>query len=115
MSEIDPITHLQHMLDAARKARQFAEGRTRADLDRDDMFALAVVRLLEIIGEAATAVTEEVRMRAPQFPWKEIAGTRHRLAQGYFEVDLDIVWEIVSRDLPLLIATLEQLTAERET
>ena len=96
MSTIDPVARLHHMLDAARKARQFTQGRTRADLDTDEMFALAFVRLLEVIGEAANAVTDEIRKRAPQIPWKEIGGTRNRLVHGYFDVDLDIVWEIVT-------------------
>ena len=109
MSEIDPVTRLRHMLDAARKARQFAQGRTRTDLETDEMVALALVRLLEVIGEAASAVTEDIRKRAPQIPWKEIAGTRNRLVHGYFDVDLDIVWEIVTADLPPLITALERL------
>lgn len=111
MSEIDPITRLHHMLDAARKATQFAQGRTRADLETNEVLALALVRLLEVVGEAANAVTEDIRKRAPQIPWKEIAGTRNRLAHGYFDVDLDIVWEIVTHDLPPLIAALEQLVS----
>ena len=109
MSTIDPLVRPHHMLDAARKARQFTQGRTRADLDTDEMFALALVRLLEVIGEAANAVTEDIRNRAPQIPWKEIAGTRNRLVHGYFDVDLDIVWEIVTADLPPLITALERL------
>ena len=112
MSEIDPITRLHHMLDAARKAAQFAQGRTRADVETDEMLALALVRLLEVVDEAANAVTEDIRKRSPQIPWKEIAGTRNRLAHGYFDVDLDIVWEIVEKDLPSLIGQLERLISE---
>ena len=96
------------MLDAARQATKFAEGRVRFDLDGDLMFALATVRLLEIVGEAARYVSEEFRQRTPHIPWKQIAGTRDRLIHGYFEVDLDIVWSIVKDDLPGLIAELDQ-------
>jgi len=109
MSADDPPIRLRHMLDAARKARQFIEGRTRSDLDKNDMLMLALVRLLEVVGEAAKAVPEDVRRRTPQIAWKDIAGTRDRLIHGYFDVDLDIVWEIVTKDLPPLIAALEQL------
>ena len=108
MSEISPIDRLRHMLDAARKAAQFVQGKTRADLDRDEMLMLALVRLLEVIGEAATGVTDDIRQRTSQIPWREISGTRHRLVHGYFDVDLDIVWEIVTHDLPSLIAELER-------
>ena len=113
MSEISPVDRLHHMLDAARKARQFTQGKTRVDLDRDDMLMLALVRLLEVVGEAATSVPDDVRQRAPKIPWKEIAGTRNRLVHGYFDVDADIVWEIVTRDLPPLITELERLVSTR--
>ena len=76
------------------------------------MVALALVRLLEVIGEAASAVTEDIRKRAPQIPWKETAWTRNRLVHGYFDVDLDIVWEIVTADLPPLITALERLVSQ---
>ncbi|MFY9610481.1 MAG: HepT-like ribonuclease domain-containing protein [Blastocatellia bacterium] len=72
------------------------------------MFSLAMVRLLEIVGEAARHTSEEFRQGTPQIPWKQIAGTRDRLIHGYFDVDLDIVWAIVINDLPSLIAELEK-------
>ncbi len=97
------------MLDAARKAVEFSEGRTRNDLDSDEMLALALVRLLEIVGEAAKKVSEELRQRYPEIPWKQIAGTRDRLIHGYFDVDLDIIWSIVADDLLILIAKLGRI------
>ena len=100
---------VQHMLDATRKALEFTAIRSRADLDEDEMFALAVVRLLEIIGEAAKYVSEPVRSLAPSIPWRQIAGTRDRLTHGYFDVDLDIVWSILTEDLPSLRTELERL------
>jgi len=87
----DDRIRLRHMLDAARTAREFAQDRSRADLDSDDMLALALVRLLEIVGEAGRAVSVDLRERHPEIPWAEIAGTRDRLIHGYFDVDLDIV------------------------
>ena len=100
---------VQHMLDATQKALGFTGGRTRSDLDEDEMFALAVVRLLEIIGEAAKHVSEPVRSLGPVIPWRQIAGTRDRLTHGYFDVDPDIVWSILPEDLPLLRTELERL------
>ena len=73
------------------------------------MLSLALVRLLEIIGEAAKGVSEELRQQYPEIPWKQIAGTRDRLIHGYFDVDLDIIWSIVADDLPILIAGLEMI------
>ena len=100
---------LRHMLDAARKALSFTHGRSRVDLDTDEQLALAIVRLLEIIGEAAKQVTTETRTSHPEIPWREIAGTRDRLIHGYFDVDLDVVWSIATGDLPGLVASLESI------
>ncbi len=104
----DGVRH-HHMLDAARKAVAFTQGRARADLDADEVLALALVRLLEILGEAAKGVSADCRRKHPRIPWKHIAGTRDRLIHGYFDVDLDVVWAIISSDLPPLIAELEEL------
>jgi uncharacterized protein with HEPN domain len=113
MLKTEDIVRLRHMLDAARKATNFAQSRKRADLDTDELFALALVRLLEIIGEAAKAVSADCRQSYPQIEWKPIAGTRDRLIHGYFNVDLDIVWKIVTVDLPLLIVELEKILLSR--
>jgi uncharacterized protein with HEPN domain len=102
------------MLDAAKKSVQFASGRTRFDLNIDEMFSLSTVRLLEIIGEAAKSVSASFRNEHPEIPWQAIAGTRDRLIHGYFDVDLDIVWEIINIDLPLLITKLESFDLGRE-
>jgi uncharacterized protein with HEPN domain len=97
------------MTDAAKKIVSFSEGRARTDLDGDEMYALAVVRLLEIIGEAAKGVSGSVRERYADIPWSQIAGTRDRLIHGYFDVDHDIVWAVITKDLPPLITTLETI------
>lgn len=100
---------LRHMLDAANEAVSFMTDRSRSDLDTDSMLALAMVRLLEIIGEAANAVTEETQQQNPQIPWRQITGTRNRLIHGYYHVDMDIVWQIVKQDLPPLIINLRKI------
>lgn len=104
---------LQHMLDAALKARQFISGRTRADLDSDEMLTLSLTRLLEILGEAAKAVPDEIKQQRPDIPWRQISGMRNRLIHGYYHVDLDIVWAIVTQDLPPLVEALQELLSER--
>ena len=106
-------TRLQHMLDAALKARQFTAGRTRADLDSDEMLMLSLTRLLEILGEAAKAVPDDIKQQRSDIPWQQISGTRNRLIHGYYHVDLDIVWAIVTQDLPPLIEALQELLSER--
>ena len=100
---------LRHIRDAARQALAFVRGRSRAELDQDPMLSLALVRLLEMIGEAARVISPEFRERYPNVPWKQMAGMRHRLIHGYFDVNLDIVWQTVQQDLPPLLAQLEKI------
>ncbi len=109
MSKHDDRVRLHHMLDAALKASEFVAGRTRTDLNQDEKLTLALVRLLEVLGEAATQVSEGTRKLYPQIPWANITATRNRLIHGYFDVDLDIVWEIVSADLPVLTKSLQDI------
>lgn len=102
---------LRHILDAAREAVAFTQGRSRSDLDADHMLSLALVRLLEIIGEAARGISREYRQAHPEVAWSQMAGMRDRLIHGYFDVNLDVVWKTVSEDLPPLIAQLERIAA----
>ena len=108
MSEIDNV-RVRHILDAAREAVNFAEGRSRADLDTDRKLNLSLVRLLEIIGEAARGLSQEFRQEHPDLPWKSMVGIRDRLIHGYFDINLDVVWQTVTEDLPPLIAQLEKI------
>ena len=105
------VVRMRHMLEAATKAIAYTRGHERSILDTDEMRALAVVRLLEILGEAARAVSDATRARHPRIPWRQIAGTRDRLIHGYEAVDLDIVWAIVTADLPALVIELKQALA----
>ncbi len=97
------------MIDAINKAVGFAEGRTRLDLEKDEMLALSLVRLLEIIGEAANNLSKGFRSEHPGIPWRSIVGIRNRLIHGYFDVDLDIVWDTIREDLPSPLIDLERV------
>lgn len=95
------------MLDAAREAMSFASGRSRIDLDGDRMLVLAVVKDVEIIGEAASRTTPALQQAHPEIPWAEIIAMLNRLTHAYFDVDLQVVWDTVTDDLPKLVALLE--------
>ena len=95
MSRHDPRVFLTDMLEYATEAAALATGRSRSDLDTDRMFELALVRLLEIVGEAARQMPRPERPRYPQIPWHAIATFRNRIAHAYRDVDLDRVWQIV--------------------
>ncbi len=109
MSRHDVSVRLRHMLDYARKAVAFTQGRSRVDLDKDEILTLALLRLLEVIGEAARHVPSEFRTQAPPIPWRDITGMRDRLIHAYPDVDLVIVWTTVTERLPQLVAELEKL------
>jgi uncharacterized protein with HEPN domain len=102
------------MLDAATEALGFAAKRGRRDLDTDRMLVLALVKSIEIIGEAGARVSEEGRDATPDVPWPEIVAMRNRLVHAYFDVNLDVVWETVRKDLPDLVAALQDALNERE-
>ena len=82
---------LLHMLDAARAVVAFACGRTRGDLDNDLKLVFALVKGIEIVGEAATQVSKPARQRLSDVPWEQIVGMRNRLVHEYFDINLDIV------------------------
>jgi len=105
----DDRVRLQHMLDAANEALSFIQGRVRANLDDDRMLVLSLIRELEIIGEATSKVSAETRSKNTSIPWQDISGMRNRLIHAYFDVDLDTVWNTVSKDLPVLKAELEKI------
>jgi uncharacterized protein with HEPN domain len=108
----DDLTRIRHMLDFAQKAVAFNKGRNRADLDSNEMLAMATVHLVEVIGEASRTVSIPFQEKHPEVPWQPITGTRNRLAHGYIDVDMDIIWTIVTRDLPPLIARLKRILKE---
>ena len=103
---------LEHILDAAREAISFAQNRSRADLELDRQLYHTLVRLVEITGEAANRVSDAVKGNNPQIPWHLMAATRNRLIHGYFEVDLDVLWRIVTEHLPRLVVQIESLIAQ---
>jgi len=110
----DDTIRLRHMLDAAQEAMGFVQGRTRADLNDDRKLVLALVKDIEIIGEAAYQVFEITRDQLQDIPWNDIIGMRHRLVHAYFDINLDILWRTVQEDLPALIAVLEPLVPAEE-
>jgi uncharacterized protein with HEPN domain len=108
MSPRDDSLRLADMLAAARDASLFVVGRKESDLAQDRQLALALLKCVEMIGEAAAHVTDETRTRYPGVPWRDIVGMRNRLIHNYFEVDLSLLWTTVVHDLPDLVAMLER-------
>lgn len=97
------------MLVAARDAVAFADGLSFSEFARDQRTQLAILKSVEIVGEAASRLSAETRAAHPSISWREIVGMRNRLVHAYFEIDLRLVWDTVVDDLPALISQLEPL------
>lgn len=109
MTRRDDLLSLRQMLDHAREALALIGQRTQAEVEQDRITSLALTRLLEIVGEAASRVAPERRAQHPEIPWPQIVALRNRLIHGYDAVDFDIVWQILTRHLPPLVANLEAI------
>ena len=105
----DDRNRILHMIEAAEAVQEFVAGRDRADLDRDRMLQFAVVRAIEIIGEAASKISQETRTAGNAVPWTEIVATRNRLIHGYFDLDHSILWKTVTEEIPALLGQLRTL------
>ena len=100
---------LRHLADALDSAIRFVRGRKRGDLDIDEMLLFALVRAIEIAGEAASKVTEETRAELPELPWAAMIGMRHRLVHAYFDINRDILWTTITEAAPPLAERLRQI------
>lgn len=115
MSKHDDTKSLRHMLEHASEAVALVRDMNRSNLYTSRLHVLALTRLIEVVGEAASRVSKTRRSRYPQIPWPQIIGMRNRLIHGYDAIDLDILWQTVMEELPPLIAELEQILAREET
>ena len=100
---------LLHMLDYSREALSLIGGKGRKELDQDRTLNLALVRLMEIVGEAANRVSDETQSAHTEIPWFQIISLRNRLIHGYDSVDFDILWGVITQELPALVAALEKI------
>lgn len=106
--------YLQDILEVSNKAQEFVKDVDFASFENNDEKIYAVIRALEVIGEAVKFIPQAERDRYPQIPWKAVAGMRDKLIHGYFDVNSRRVWETVQRDLPPLQDVVRQMLAEIE-
>jgi uncharacterized protein with HEPN domain len=100
------------MRDYAREAAELSRDKTREDLNVDRVLSLALVHLVQIVGEAARRVSPENRKKLPQIPWSQIIGFRNIVVHAYDDVDYDILWSVLEMDLPALVNQLEEALRE---
>ncbi|AFH38438.1 HepT-like ribonuclease domain-containing protein [Thermus thermophilus] len=114
MSKRDARLLLQDMLESLEKIERYTAGLTFERFAQDDRTVDAVVRNLEVIGEAARQIPSEVRERYPEVPWRRVIGLRNVVVHEYFAVDVEIVWTVVRQSLPELKEALRRMMAELE-
>lgn len=112
MSKRDDVLYLGHMLEAARRGYSKVVDKTREQFATDRDTQDIVIRMIQIIGEAARHMPEAARAKYPAIEWSRIIGMRHKVVHDYFEIDLEIVWKTATRDLPPLIAALEKIVPQ---
>ena len=105
----DDSLYLRHILDAIEAICQYTGTTAREEFIQNPILRDAVIRQLEIIGEASNRLSDETRLASPDTQWAQIISMRNRLIHGYFQVDVDLVWEIITNDLPALKQQIESI------
>lgn len=114
MNNKDPTVFAAHILECIEKVQEYTEDITKKDFKNSTQLQDAIIRRVEIIGEAARNIPQEIQRKYPEIPWDEMKGMRNVLIHEYFGVDLDLTWEVAQKDLPDLKSQIISLKEELE-
>ena len=106
--------YIQDIVDATSKGMRFVEDMKYEDVIHDDKTVFAVIRAIEVIGEAAKNIPDDVKDKYPEIPWREMAGMRNKLIHAYFGVDIKRVWKAIKEEIPPLKPVFEQMLKDLE-
>jgi len=109
MKTKDDLVYLQHILDSIKWIENYVSDISQEQFLEDHLVQDAVIRQIEIIGEASKKISDSLQLVYLLIPWKDIAGMRNKLIHGYFGVDIEAVWKTVSTDIPLLKAQIDNI------
>ena len=108
------IDYLHDMLENANRAIQFTEGMNFESFSKDEKTIYAVIRAVEIIGEATRNIPEEIRAKYPEIPWRDASNMRNKLVHRYFGINIEVIWQTLNEDLPMLATTLQEIIRREE-
>ncbi len=114
MNKENQLIFVKHILENIKNVEDFSRNLTKKELERNKQKQYAIVRAIEVVGEAAKNLSTSFKEKHSEISWKEIIGTRDRIIHHYFGVDLDIIWEIVKKDLPDLKKKIQEILDKEE-
>jgi uncharacterized protein with HEPN domain len=105
----DDLAFIEHILLCIDKIQEYTKNLTAQDFNNNELFQDAVIRNIEIIGEATKKISNDLKSQYREIPWKEMSGMRDKLIHDYFGVDVDVVWKTVNEDIPYLKSLIENI------
>ena len=105
----DDSVYLHHIMDALVQIEHYMDNVSHEEFFSSRLLQDGVIRQLEVMGEAARNLSEDLRNEHPEIPWRQMVGLRNRMIHAYFNVDLQIIWEIVQGDIPDLLQKMKQI------
>ena len=109
MSKREIDLYISDITESSKKIKKYIKGLTFADFKKDGKTLDAVIRNLEVIGEAAYNLPKEFKKKYPEIPWTDVSDMRNKLVHEYFGVDSEIIWKTINEDLPLLVKKIEKI------
>jgi len=105
----DDFAYIDHILISIKKIKAFTKDFSKSDFDTNEMVQDAVIRNIEIIGEATKKISEELKSKYKEIPWKEMSGMRDKLIHDYMGIDCDVVWKTITDDIPLIESLIKKI------